>query len=86
MVRIMDVKPLNDFHVELKLSTGEIVQRDLRPLLKGAIFSSIREHEDQFRQVRADYGTLVWPNGTDLCPDVVIWGGLPPADSSFCAA
>lgn len=39
MVRIVDVKPLKDFHVELKLSTGEIVQRDLRPLLKGAIFS-----------------------------------------------
>ena len=20
----------------------------------------------------------VWPNGADLCPDVLIWGGLPP--------
>ena len=75
MVRIVDVKPSNDFHVELKLSTGEIVHRDLRPYLKGAIFKSIREH-----------GTVVWPNGADLCPDVVIWGGLAPADSSSCAA
>ena len=22
--------------------------------------------------------SIVWPNGADLCPDVLIWGGLPP--------
>ena len=21
-----------------------------------------------------------WPNGADLCSDVVIWGGAPPSD------
>jgi hypothetical protein len=72
MVRISSVKPLNGFQVELKLTTGEIVQRDLRPFREGPIFESIREREDQFRQIRAWGGTLVWPNGTDLCPDVVI--------------
>jgi hypothetical protein len=86
MVRIASVKPLNGFQVELKLTTGKIVQRDLRTFLKGAIFDSIREHEDQFRQVRAQDGTVFWPNSADLCPDVVIWGGLPPTDSSSCAA
>jgi len=29
---------------------------------------------------------LVWPGGADLCPDVLIWGGLPPADAVFDAA
>ena len=86
MIRILDVKPLNNFEVELQLSTGEVVQRDLRQYLKGPIFDSIREHEDHFRQMRAENGTVVWPNGADLCPDVVIWGGAPPADSSSCAA
>ena len=86
MVRIVDVRPLNGFQVELKLTTGEVVQRDLRPFLLGPVFESVREHADEFRQVRAQEGTLAWPNGADLCPDVVIWGGLPPADSSSCAA
>jgi hypothetical protein len=85
-IRISDVKPLKDFNVELTLTTGEVVQRDLRPFLNGPIFDSIREDEEQFRHVRAKDGTVVWPNGADLCPDVVIWGGLPPADSSSCAA
>ena len=85
MIRILDVRPLNGFQVELELSTGGVVRRDLRPLLKGPIFDSIREHDDQFRHVRAEGGTVVWPNGADLCPDVVIWGGMPPADFSSCA-
>ena len=86
MVRIAEVKPLNGFRVELKLTDGKVVQRDLRPFLTGPIFDAIREDEDRFRQLRAEDGTVVWPNGADLCPDVVIWGGLPPADSSSCAA
>jgi hypothetical protein len=28
----------------------------------------------------------VWPGGADLCPDVLIWGGLLPGDAVFDAA
>jgi hypothetical protein len=85
-VRIANVKRLSGFEVELTLTTGEVVQRDLRGFLTGPIFDSIRNDEEQFRQLRVQDGTVVWPNGADLCPDVLIWGGLPPADSSSCAA
>ena len=86
LVRISKAKALPAFHVEITLTTGEVVQRDLSPLLHGPVFDSIRADEEQFRQVRAEQGTLVWPGGVDLCPDAVIWGGLPPADSASCAA
>ena len=86
LIRIVEAKPLEHFNVELTLTTGEIIQRNLEPLLQGPVFDSIREHEEQFRGLRAESGTLVWPNGADLCPDVLIWGGLPPSDASTCAA
>ena len=86
LVRISSVKPLDALQVEITLTTGEVVRRDLGPLLKGPIFDSIRTDAGQFRQVRAEDGGLVWPGGADLCPDVVIWGGMPPADSDSRAA
>ncbi len=86
LVRILGVKPLQEFQVELRLTNGEVVQRDLLHLLSGPVFEGIRSDEEMFRQVRAEGGSLVWPGGVDLCPDAVIWGGLPPADSASCAA
>ena len=86
LVRISEVKPLSEFHVEITLTTGEVVKRDLRPFLNGPVFESLRADEEQFRKVRAEGGSLVWPGEIDLCPDVVTWGGLPPADATSCAA
>lgn len=82
MVRIVGVKPLHGRRVELTLSTGEVVQRDLRPLLRSAVFEPILLSESKFREMRAENGTLVWPGEVDLCPDTIIWGGLPPQDSA----
>jgi hypothetical protein len=86
LTRVTKARALDGFHVEITLTTGEVVERDLRPFLTGPIFESIRADESQFRQVRAQDGTLVWPNGADLCPDVVIWGGVPPGNSDSFAA
>jgi hypothetical protein len=49
------------------------------------VFDLIRDDEQQFRHLPAEGGTVVGPNGADLCPGIVIWGGLPPADASCCA-
>ncbi len=37
--------------------------------------TEIRENAAAFRELRVEGGTLVWPNGADLCHDVLIWGG-----------
>jgi len=50
------------------------------------VFSEIRSDQARFREMRVEAGTLVWPNGADLCPDVLIWGGLPPAETASDAA
>lgn len=50
-------------------------------MLTGPVFAEIKGDQEKFRQVRVQGGTLVRPNGADLCPDVLIWGGLPPAET-----
>ncbi len=47
--------------------------------VQGQIYEPLRSDPDLFRQVYVDGGTVAWPNGADLCPDVVIWGGRPTA-------
>jgi hypothetical protein len=86
LVRIREVKPLDNYRVQLTLTDGRVVERDLRPILVGPVFVEIRNDEARFKEVRAECGTLVWPGGADLCPDVLIWGGLPPADAASDAA
>ena len=86
LIRISKVRALNRFEVELTLTTGDVIRRDLQPFLNGPVFDTIRNDEQQFRALRVEDGTVVWPNGADLCPDVLIWGGLPPADLSSSAA
>jgi hypothetical protein len=86
LVRIREVRPLDQYRVQLVLTDGRTIERDLGPLLAGPIFAEIRNDERQFREMRVEHGTLVWPNGADLCPDVLIWGGLPPAEAASDAA
>jgi hypothetical protein len=86
LLRIRGAVPIGDFRVRLTLTDGQVVERDLHSLMTGPVFADIRSDEARFRELRVEDGTLVWPNGADLCPDVVIWGGLPPADSASNAA
>ena len=86
LVRIREAKPLDNYRVQLTLTDGQVIERDLAPMLAGQVFAEILSDEARFREMRVEGGTLVWPNGADLCPDVLIWGGLPPADSASDAA
>jgi hypothetical protein len=82
LVRIREVKPLDNYRVQLTLTNGRVIERDLGPMLVGPVFDEIRNDEARFREMRVEGGALSWPRGADLCPDVLIWGGLPPADAA----
>ena len=86
LVRIREAKPLDNYRVQLTLTDGRVIERDLGPMLVGSVFDEIRNDEARFREMRVEGRTLVWPTGADLCPDVLIWGGLPPADATAGAA
>ena len=85
-VRIQAVVPLEGYCLRLTLTDGSVVERDIAALLDGPIFEPIKHDIALFRSVRVEDGTVVWPNGADLCPDVLIWGGPPPKDAGASPA
>ena len=80
-LRIRSVTPLHDFHVKLVFSDGSERNVDLESHLNGPIFDPVRKNPDAFRKVRVepDFGGLEWPNGADICPDVLRDGHAPSA-------
>jgi len=81
LLRIRTAEPLQAFKLRLILSDGSSIERDVSGLLVGPVFEKIRNDPRFFAQVRVEGGTVVWPNGADLCPDVLIWGGAPPQEN-----
>ena len=79
LLRIRTVTPLDGRRVRLGLTDGSERVVDLRPLLVGRVFEPIVADDAVFRRVAVDpeLGTIVWPNGADLCPDVLIHGRDP---------
>jgi hypothetical protein len=74
--RVTDVKYLHDYVLELAFSDGSSSQVDLRERIEKAnpagVFAPLRDPV-YFAQVElwAEAGTIRWPNGADLCPDVL---------------
>mgnify|MGYP001817377022 CR=1 FL=1 len=80
LLRIADARVVRDRCVELTLTDGRTMCVDLTPLLVGPLFEEIRQDDGRFAElfVDSEFGALAWPNGADICPDLLIQG-LPNA-------
>jgi Protein of unknown function (DUF2442) len=80
MIRISKAELVGDYRVRLQLTDGTVVERDLAGLLVDPLYTKLKENPKLFNSVKVESGTLVWPSGLDLDPDMIIWGGPPPAE------
>jgi len=81
---VIDVKCLDGTRLELVFDGGECRSIDVADLVGfDGVFEPLQD-PDYFRQVRVvpDVGTIVWPNGADLCPDVLYERSRPVARRS----
>lgn len=80
---VVDAQWLNGYRVRLTFDTGERRDVDISTLTPfDGVFERLKD-EAFFRQlcVDPDVGTIVWPNGADLCPDVLYDRSKPAAHS-----
>jgi hypothetical protein len=78
MVRVRIVEVMSGFTVRLEFTDGSNREVNLEPYLHGPIFEPIRSDSVVFRSVLVEGGTVAWPNGADIDPDVLYYG-LKPA-------
>jgi hypothetical protein len=78
MVRVRIVELMSGFTVRLEFTNGSNREVNLESYLHGPIFEPIRNDPVMFRSVRVEGGTVAWPNGADIDPDVLYYG-LKPA-------
>ncbi|MFV9507850.1 MAG: DUF2442 domain-containing protein [Oscillochloridaceae bacterium umkhey_bin13] len=84
LVRVQTVMLLDAWRVQVLFTNGEQRVIDLLPYLgDGPIFAPIRSDYTFFQTVHVAGGTLAWPNGADIDPDVLYYGGSPPWTQSL---
>ncbi|MDP2751990.1 MAG: DUF2442 domain-containing protein [Rhodocyclaceae bacterium] len=74
LIDVTQVCPLENRKLELTFADGVHAVVDMNHVITSytGIFAALTD-DDYFRQVRvaSELGTVVWPNGADICPDVL---------------
>lgn len=66
--KAIDVKPLNNYMLEIIFDNGEKKKFDVKPYLKFKLFKEL-ENEKEFKKVKIAGLSIEWENGADICPD-----------------
>lgn len=66
--KAIDVKPLNNYILEIIFENGEKKQFDVKPYLKFKPFEELKD-ETKFKKVKIAGLSIEWENGADICPD-----------------
>jgi hypothetical protein len=77
LVRVQSVEPREGYTVDVHFTDGSQREINLAPYLQGPIFEPMRKDFSLFRSMRVEGGTIVWPNGADIDPDVLYYGLTP---------
>ena len=68
--RVLTVVPMDDFTLYLTFNNGEHRVFDVKPLFSLNVFRALQDKEF-FKKVKVAYGSVLWPNDIDYCPDTL---------------
>lgn len=79
LIRVESIEPIDPPRMRVRFRNGEQRVIDLTPFIAtGPIFEPVRNNPTFFRSARVEGGTIAWPNGADIDPDVLYYAGPPP--------
>ena len=84
-VRVQTAEPGEGYTAIIHFTDGSCHEIDLAPYLRGSIFEPVRNDPEFFRSMLIEEGTIAWPNGADIDPDVLHYGLTPAWDASDAA-
>lgn len=68
MRKIIKVKVLEDYNLELTFDNNVVKIKDMKPLLNEGVFKKLRDKET-FNTAKIAFGTISWNEDIDLCAD-----------------
>lgn len=68
--RVKSVRVQDNYRLALVFTNGESGVFDCSSLLGFGVFQELQDPA-YFREARVEYGTVVWPNEQDICPDTL---------------
>ncbi|MDR1706129.1 MAG: DUF2442 domain-containing protein [Clostridiales bacterium] len=77
--RVTGVHTITDYQLLLTFNNNERRIFDAKPLLKLKVFEPLR-NEAIFNAVKVSYGSIMWPQDIDYCPDTLYIESVPEQD------
>ncbi len=74
--RVVSAVPCDGYMLLLTFNNGEKRKFDAKALLDIPVFSPLK-NPDFFNSVNVEFGTVVWPNDIDYCPDTLYIQSVP---------
>lgn len=84
IARVITAEPLEPHWLRLSFADGSVHEVDVAPTLsRGGVFARIYAEPELFAQVYVEegFGTVEWPGGVDLDPEV-LHGDFAPGDGA----
>ena len=76
MCKVVAVKALDDYRLELQFNSGERRVFHARPYLDKGIFAELKD-PGYFQSVRVAFGSVTWPHEQDFSPETLYLESKP---------
>ena len=70
MKKVISVKPLKNYMLQIEFDSNEVRFFDVKPYLDFGIFTELK-NEAYFKNVRTSLDSIAWKNGQDFSPETL---------------